>query len=204
MAIIKLSSVSTYGLSNRLVRRLYGAGFQEIGLKRARADLRNRYVRGAGVEGGCGSVPAGRREGRGRTGRKRRESIPIRSPAWRSNMADKNKVAEQYYAPPPDLGKWEAFRIFLWNSETGQFLGRTGSSWGEYTFHKISDTGAGSVAVLEGKSRSDGRRKIDRISLGRKRGVFNSGCMFKYTFGVPLFDGKLDCCYVTHMDDNGS
>ncbi|CAG9784729.1 unnamed protein product [Diatraea saccharalis] len=44
-------------------------------------------------------------------------------------MADKNKVAEQYYAPPPDLGKWEAFRIFLWNSETGQFLGRTGSSW---------------------------------------------------------------------------
>ncbi|KPJ13276.1 Sodium/potassium-transporting ATPase subunit beta-2 [Papilio machaon] len=44
-------------------------------------------------------------------------------------MADKNKVAEQYYAPPPDLGKWEAFRIFLWNSETGQVLGRTGSSW---------------------------------------------------------------------------
>ncbi|KAH9636187.1 hypothetical protein HF086_007139 [Spodoptera exigua] len=44
-------------------------------------------------------------------------------------MADKTKVAEQYYAPPPDLGKWESFRIFLWNSETGQFLGRTGSSW---------------------------------------------------------------------------
>lgn len=47
-------------------------------------------------------------------------------------MADKTKVAEQYYAPPPDLGKWESFRIFLWNSETGQFLGRTGSSWGEF------------------------------------------------------------------------
>ncbi|KAJ8729745.1 hypothetical protein PYW08_001326 [Mythimna loreyi] len=44
-------------------------------------------------------------------------------------MADKTKVAEQYYAPPPDLGKWEGFRIFLWNGETGQFLGRTGSSW---------------------------------------------------------------------------
>ncbi|XP_026321286.1 sodium/potassium-transporting ATPase subunit beta-2 [Hyposmocoma kahamanoa] len=46
-------------------------------------------------------------------------------------MADKTKVAaaEQYYAPPPDLGKWESFRIFIYNSETGQFLGRTGSSW---------------------------------------------------------------------------
>ncbi|XP_041988740.1 sodium/potassium-transporting ATPase subunit beta-2-like isoform X2 [Aricia agestis] len=44
-------------------------------------------------------------------------------------MADKTKVTEQYYAPPPDLGKWESFRIFLYNSETGQFLGRTGSSW---------------------------------------------------------------------------
>ncbi|XP_047987248.1 sodium/potassium-transporting ATPase subunit beta-2 [Leguminivora glycinivorella] len=44
-------------------------------------------------------------------------------------MADKTKVTEQYYAPPPDLGGWESFRIFLWNSETGQFLGRTGSSW---------------------------------------------------------------------------
>ncbi|XP_022112352.2 sodium/potassium-transporting ATPase subunit beta-2 [Pieris rapae] len=44
-------------------------------------------------------------------------------------MADKTKVTEQYYAPPPDLGKWESFRIFLYNSETGQVLGRTGSSW---------------------------------------------------------------------------
>lgn len=43
-------------------------------------------------------------------------------------MADK-KIADQYYSPPPKLGKWEGFCTFLWNSETGQFLGRTGSSW---------------------------------------------------------------------------
>ncbi|KAL2750905.1 sodium/potassium-transporting ATPase subunit beta-2 [Vespula maculifrons] len=39
------------------------------------------------------------------------------------------KKVEQYYSPPPKLGKWEGFRVFLWNSETGQFLGRTGASW---------------------------------------------------------------------------
>ncbi|XP_075213509.1 sodium/potassium-transporting ATPase subunit nervana 3 [Lycorma delicatula] len=42
-------------------------------------------------------------------------------------MADKPK--EQYYTPPPKLGKWEGFKIFLWNSETNQFLGRTAGSW---------------------------------------------------------------------------
>lgn len=39
------------------------------------------------------------------------------------------KKVEQFYTPPPKLGKWEGFRIFVWNSETGQFLGRTGASW---------------------------------------------------------------------------
>ncbi|KOX71431.1 Sodium/potassium-transporting ATPase subunit beta [Melipona quadrifasciata] len=39
------------------------------------------------------------------------------------------KKVEQFYTPPPKLGKWEGFRVFLWNSETGQFLGRTGASW---------------------------------------------------------------------------
>ncbi|XP_014608857.1 sodium/potassium-transporting ATPase subunit beta-2-like [Polistes fuscatus] len=39
------------------------------------------------------------------------------------------KKVEQYYSPPPKLGKWEGFRLFLYNSETGQFLGRTGASW---------------------------------------------------------------------------
>ncbi|XP_017784397.1 PREDICTED: sodium/potassium-transporting ATPase subunit beta-2 [Nicrophorus vespilloides] len=35
----------------------------------------------------------------------------------------------EYYTRPPKLGKWESFSTFLWNSETSQFLGRTGSSW---------------------------------------------------------------------------
>lgn len=41
------------------------------------------------------------------------------------------KKADQFYTPPPKLGKWEGFRIFIWNSETHQFLGRTGASWGK-------------------------------------------------------------------------
>jgi hypothetical protein len=41
------------------------------------------------------------------------------------------KKAEQFYTPPPKLGKWEGFRMFIWNSETHQFLGRTGASWGK-------------------------------------------------------------------------
>lgn len=27
---------------------------------------------------------------------------------------------------------WQAFCKFVWNSETGQFLGRTGGSWCKY------------------------------------------------------------------------
>lgn len=45
-------------------------------------------------------------------------------------MADK-KVAEQYYTPPPKLGNWEGFKLFLWNGETSQFMGRTAGSWGK-------------------------------------------------------------------------
>lgn len=36
---------------------------------------------------------------------------------------------EQYYTPPPKVGKWEGFKTFLWNSETNQFMGRTAGSW---------------------------------------------------------------------------
>ena len=45
-------------------------------------------------------------------------------------MADKNKMHE-YYSKPAQLGKWEGFKQFLWNSETSECLGRTGGSWGK-------------------------------------------------------------------------
>ncbi|KAJ8680596.1 hypothetical protein QAD02_016383 [Eretmocerus hayati] len=35
------------------------------------------------------------------------------------------------YYGEPKMGKWESFCTFMWNSETGQFMGRTGSSWGK-------------------------------------------------------------------------
>ncbi|XP_030748680.1 sodium/potassium-transporting ATPase subunit beta-2-like [Sitophilus oryzae] len=45
-------------------------------------------------------------------------------------MADKKPAdGQQFYQRPPKLGKWEAFSQFLWNSETKQFMGRTGASW---------------------------------------------------------------------------
>lgn len=47
-------------------------------------------------------------------------------------MAEKGgALKEQYYTPPPKLGKWEGFKIFLWNGETSQFMGRTAGSWGK-------------------------------------------------------------------------
>jgi Sodium / potassium ATPase beta chain len=48
-------------------------------------------------------------------------------------MADKNKIGE-YYTRPKELGKWEGFKVFLWNSETSECLGRTGGSWGKLTY----------------------------------------------------------------------
>jgi hypothetical protein len=50
-------------------------------------------------------------------------------------MTDKNKVQE-YYTRPKELGKWEGFKVFLWNSETSECLGRTGGSWGKLAYQK--------------------------------------------------------------------
>lgn len=49
-------------------------------------------------------------------------------------MGDKKtrEMREQYHLPPPEMTGWESFSTFLYNSETGQFLGRTGSSWGKH------------------------------------------------------------------------
>lgn len=93
---------------------------------RAPLALRNRYVRvERGLEG-QGVWGAGPRHDGAKS-----PAIDPRLQSEAATMADKNKVADQYYAPPPDLGKWESLRIFLWNSETGQFMGRTGGSWGK-------------------------------------------------------------------------
>lgn len=51
-------------------------------------------------------------------------------------MADK-KVTEQFYSRPPILGRWEGFKLFLWNSETSQFMGRTGASWAKILFFYV-------------------------------------------------------------------
>jgi hypothetical protein len=49
-------------------------------------------------------------------------------------MADKNKTAvnTSSYERPKELGAWEGTKTFLWNGETGQFMGRTGGSWGKF------------------------------------------------------------------------
>lgn len=47
-------------------------------------------------------------------------------------MADKNKSGD-FYDRPEKLGAWAGFSQFLWNGDTKQFMGRTGSSWGEWT-----------------------------------------------------------------------
>jgi len=44
-------------------------------------------------------------------------------------MADKK--GEQFHLPPPKMSGWESFKLFLWNGETSEFLGRTAASWGK-------------------------------------------------------------------------
>lgn len=85
-------------------------------------------------------------------------------------MADK-KIDNQYYAPPPKLGRWEGFCTFLWNSETGQFLGRTGSSWGKLLREriKIGYSGCGMVphsvgGVVRKRKASLGQEMLTRKS----------------------------------------
>jgi len=48
------------------------------------------------------------------------------------------------------MGKWEGFKMFLWNGDTRQILGRTGSSWAKILLFYISFYAvlAGSFAVM--------------------------------------------------------
>ena len=44
------------------------------------------------------------------------------------------KKTEDYFAvAPPKRTGWESFKLFLWNGETSELLGRTASSWGKLT-----------------------------------------------------------------------
>ena len=41
----------------------------------------------------------------------------------------------QFAQKPETKPGWEGFKEFIWNSETSEFLGRTGCSWCKYPQH---------------------------------------------------------------------
>jgi hypothetical protein len=54
--------------------------------------------------------------------------------AWCSVLVmalNQKPVDYQFYLRPPTIGKWEAFKLFFYNSSTGEVFGRTGPSWGK-------------------------------------------------------------------------
>ena len=48
-------------------------------------------------------------------------------------MADK-KPEEFFVGSGPKPTKWQSVKTFIWNSETSEFMGRTGVNWGKIIF----------------------------------------------------------------------
>lgn len=51
----------------------------------------------------------------------------------KNSSTDRNVNAPQdsLIIAPPSRTKWESVKIFIWNGETKEFLGRTAGSWGK-------------------------------------------------------------------------
>lgn len=84
-------------------------------------------------------------------------------------MADKNKMQE-FYTRPKEMGKWEGFKVFLWNSETSECLGRTGGSWGKLTtFSPFSLFGKSFLVGCYVRRKKHGRfcSTLEKISIGK-------------------------------------
>ena len=88
------------------------------------------------------------------------------------------KKVEQYYTPPPKLGKWEGFRVFVWNSETGQFLGRTGASWGKLSLWKyVFYTSERYFTFITLRTRIDSFRSLLLYDIGYYK-IENGKCVY--------------------------
>ena len=55
-----------------------------------------------------------------------------------ANDTKSGPAGYQFAIKPEERSGWEGFKIFLWNSETSEFLGRTASSWCKYPFFQLS------------------------------------------------------------------
>jgi sodium/potassium-transporting ATPase subunit beta len=65
--------------------------------------------------------------------------LEYKFPSQKRETAMTEKKSEDYFAvAPPKRSGWANFKIFLWNGETSEFLGRSASSWGKTKHSFIS------------------------------------------------------------------